>query len=41
MKWAQHKAENILTYRDKQFENFYTGRLANKNQTRWIDDRTP
>ena len=41
LKWAGHKAEDILTYRDKQFKSIFTGQLANKNQTRWIDDRNP
>ena len=37
----QDKAEDILTYRDRQFKNAYTGRVADKNQTRWLDDRDP
>ena len=41
IEWEHHKHEDILTYRDKQFKNFFTGRLADKNEKRWIDDTDP
>ena len=41
IEWEHHKHDNILTYRDKQFKNFFTGRLADKNEKRWIDDTDP
>ena len=41
IEWEHHKHDNILTYRDKQFKNFFTGRLADANEKRWIDDLEP
>lgn len=41
IEWEHHKHENILTYRDKQFKNFFTQRLADANEKRWIDDTEP
>ena len=33
--WEHHKAENILTYRDKQHPSIYTGKVAPKGQE-WL-----
>ena len=36
-KWKQHKAENILTYRDKNFRSVVTGTMANPLAKRWSE----
>ena len=38
---TQSKKDDIVNYRDRRYENFYTGRLASENEIKWIDDREP
>ena len=35
--WYQHKAENMLAFRDKQFRSVHTGKLTPHHHTPWID----
>ena len=34
----QHKAEDILTYRDRQFRSVYTANLASLHHTPWMEN---
>ena len=36
--WYQHKAENILTFRDKQYRSVHTGKLASVHHTPWMEE---
>ena len=36
--WYQHKAENILTFRDRQSRSFITGKLTPSPNTPWMDE---
>ena len=36
--WYQHKAENILTFRDRQFRSVNTGKLAPLHHTPWLEE---
>merc|ERR1711990_716891 len=38
LNWLKHKEEDILGYRDKRCKNIFTGKLANAQPKRWIDD---
>ena len=35
--WGEHKAENILTFRDQQYRSVYTGKLAPRHHTTWME----
>ena len=36
---TQSKKDDIVNYRDRRYENFYTGKLAADNEIKWVDDR--
>ena len=41
IEWIKTKLDDVTDYRNKQFNNFYTGNLSGKNKVNWFDDREP
>ena len=41
IEWIKTKLAGITDYRNKQFNNFYTGNLSHKNKVNWFEDREP